>query len=289
MNLFKILSYTILGLVLGLVLGKVTIFYQSYNPPKAIFIADENSNPIVKTFGLASVLSAKDVVNRLASVSYKYITFQPGLRREQIADEIGEEMEWSDEFKERFIGNSYICPLSHVEGKLAAGTYLIDKEAVPEEIREVMIDNFNSTFSKLLKEAKKKDISEQEIITIASLLEREAGGKNDMRIISGIIRNRLNKDMTLDIDASLQYAKAKSPIWWPMVYPKDKFIDSPFNTYQEKGLPPTPISNPGQASLYAALNPQATNCFFYFHDENGKFYCSKTYDEHKQKVKWYLQ
>ncbi|HMO78075.1 MAG TPA: endolytic transglycosylase MltG [Candidatus Paceibacterota bacterium] len=94
--------------------------------------------------------------------------------------------------------------------------------------------------------------------------------------------------MPLQLDATLQYArgsKAEENRWWPRVVPRDKFIESPYNTYENAGLPPAPIANPSAEAVLAALNPRITECMFYFHDAKGKFYCTETYEEHVAKLK----
>ena len=123
---------------------------------------------------------------------------------------------------------------------------------------------------------------------IASIIQREAGGKKDMRLISGIIWNRIFAGMRLQMDATLQYAKGNEEEgWWPQVDPKDKNIDSPYNTYKYDSLPPTAIANPGMAALEAAYNPQKTSCMYYLHDKKGNIHCSKTYAEHKRNIEKY--
>lgn len=95
--------------------------------------------------------------------------------------------------------------------------------------------------------------------------------------------------MNLQIDATLQYAKGNQIIgWWPPVFPEDKYIDSPFNTYENSGLPPAPIASPSLASIVAAANPQSTSCIFYFHDSKSNIHCSRTYKEHVAKIKKWL-
>jgi len=110
-----------------------------------------------------------------------------------------------------------------------------------------------------------------------------------MPLISGIIWNRLLKGIKLDIDATVAYAKGniKDGFWAP---PKkaDLKIDSPYNTYLYKGLPPTPICNPGIEAISAALYPASTTCLYYFHDENKIIHCSKSYEEHQENIKKYL-
>ena len=90
------------------------------------------------------------------------------------------------------------------------------------------------------------------------------------------------------MDATLQYVKGTENAWWPTVASKDKHIDSPYNTYKNKGLPPSPIANPGLAAITAALNPSTTDCLYYLHS-NDRIYCSKTYKEHKEKIEKYLK
>ena len=112
-----------------------------------------------------------------------------------------------------------------------------------------------------------------------------------VRAISGIIWNRLFANMNLQIDATLQYAKANSTAtksWWPKVTPADLSRKSPYNTYVHSGLPPTPIANPSVAAVLAALNPLNTSCMFYFHDNAGRFHCSDTYTEHVTLLKKYF-
>ena len=111
-----------------------------------------------------------------------------------------------------------------------------------------------------------------------------------MRYISGVIWNRLFIDMPLQIDATLQYARGtpgNNRTWWPVPVPRDKYIDSPYNTYQNIGLPPEPISNPSVDAIIAALNPRATDCLFYFHDTHGNFHCTATYEEHVELLREY--
>jgi UPF0755 protein len=94
--------------------------------------------------------------------------------------------------------------------------------------------------------------------------------------------------MPLQLDASLQYARGSNSSeakWWPKVRPADKYIKSPYNTYANKGLPPAPIANPSVESVIATLNPKQTDCLFYFHDPRGKFYCTKTYEDHVTMLK----
>jgi UPF0755 protein len=95
--------------------------------------------------------------------------------------------------------------------------------------------------------------------------------------------------MTLGIDATLQYIRGDvGKGWWAPITVADKQIDSPFNTYKYKGLPPHPISNGGIPAIEAVLNPQTTDCLYYLHDKNHVTHCSVTYEEHLQNIQTYL-
>ena len=160
----------------------------------------------------------------------------------------------------------------------------------PAEAQGVVNDRFVKNVLSRYGATTAKIVPLDQALTIASLIEREAGGLSDMRSISGIIWNRLFIGMNLQVDATLQYAKANAPTaksWWPGVVPADRFRKSPYNTYLHKGLPPTPIANPSVASIVAALNPKNTSCLFYFHDAAKRFHCTDTYPEHVALLKKY--
>ncbi|PIZ54462.1 aminodeoxychorismate lyase, partial [Candidatus Uhrbacteria bacterium CG_4_10_14_0_2_um_filter_41_21] len=101
---------------------------------------------------------------------------------------------------------------------------------------------------------------------------------------------RLFINMRLQIDSSLQYVRGSNPNepWWPIPVPNDKYLDSPYNTYQNKGLPPGPIANPSIDAIIATLNPRETDCLFYFHDSDSNFHCTPTYKEHVALLKKYF-
>ena len=127
-------------------------------------------------------------------------------------------------------------------------------------------------------------------LRLASVVQREAAGKEDMPLVAGILWNRLLKGMKLEVDSTVQYARGKTDkCWWAPIKPGDiTEIDSPYNTYKYKGLPPHPIDNPGIDAIEAVLNPTETDCLYYLHDNNGQIHCAKTYEEHKANIEKYL-
>ncbi len=219
----------------------------------------------------------------------EYVSIGEGMRKEEIAERFAERLDWNDTETETF-GEMLMCSLNSNEGYLFPGGYAVPQSATPMDVKNMMLERFKETRDEELSEMfSKSSISLETALTVASLIQREASGKRDMKLISGIIWNRIFSDMTLDIDATLQYMKGSEDRWWPQVKSQDKFIASPYNTYINKGLPPGPISNPGLAAISAALNPEKTSCIFYLHDEYGRIHCSRTYSEHKRNVNIFLK
>lgn len=225
----------------------------------------------------------------LANPSMRVVKVYPGLRTEEVARVFYKTLDWTEaEVAEFALANS-ATQTPPLEGKLLPKTYVMHKDASPKEVKEIMLSEFEKAFEKIKNKSKKKVVNEEIIIKIASIIQREASGKKDMALISGVIWNRFWLDMKLEMDSTLQYAKGSEEAgWWKTVSPKDKKIDSPYNTYLHKGFPPGAISNPSIDAINAAYNPQKTECLFYIHDKKKRIHCAKTYEEHKQNIDQYL-
>ncbi len=231
---------------------------------------------------LSNGMSFLEAYQNLANPYLRAVHIEPGLRKEQIVDIYAKALAWNDQNKKDFEVN--------VEGYYFPETYLVSAYATGKDVGQKMIDKFNQEVKPEVTNSGKKIINLDTAVKIASIIQREAAGKNDMNLISGIIWNRLFQGISLDMDATLQYAKGTNANgWWPQVLPADKKINSPYNTYKNEGLPPSAISNPGLAAIDAAFNPISTDCIFYFHDKNRVIHCSKTYEEHVAKIKQYLK
>ncbi len=239
-------------------------------------------------------------VNKNISLASVYIAFSPdkkylavteGLRQEEVANLCQEKLGWDNLEAQAFAGTLSCSVTNNDEGYLLPGAYIVDKNSSPKDIKLEMRERFDNVLRKKVAElgADPTDFDTDTVITIASIIQREAGGLRDMNIISGIIWNRLALGMPLQVDATLQYIKGKDGKWWPYVLSKDKYLASAYNTYQNTGLPPTPISNPGEGAIAAALSPEKTDCFFYLHDKYGRIHCSKDYKEHKKNINKYLR
>jgi UPF0755 protein len=213
----------------------------------------------------------------------KWVLVKPGLRREQTAEVMAEKMGWTDDKKKDFLANAQ-------EGYMFPDTYLINVDFSGKEAAEKLISNFNEKFDQsIINGLLANNIRNDTAIKIASLIQRESGGDSDKALIAGIIINRLNQGMRLQIDASIQYEKGVPGNWWPKITLADYKLDSEYNTYLIKRLPPTPICSPGLSSIKAVANPETTDCIFYLHDHDGNIHCSVTYSEHLQNIEEYLK
>jgi hypothetical protein len=227
----------------------------------------------------------------LASPVSRTLVIESGERYEEVEQRFSRIMSWSPAEAETFVTHLQKEVPELPEGKFYPGTYVVGKDASPEQVAIAIADRFNAEVRTRYTSEVEATVPLRDTLIIASLIEREAYDFEDMRHISGIIWNRLFIDMRLQLDATLQYARGTDAVattkrgWWPVPRPADKSINSPYNTYKHAGLPPGPIANPSIDAIIAALNPRETDCLFYFHADDGTFYCSATYEEHVSGIK----
>ena len=168
--------------------------------------------------------------------------------------------------------------LYRAEGFLFPDTYVIDTDAVAEDIAAMMARDLDTRLTADMRDAAaEKNLSIYELITLASLVEKEARYDEDRPIIAQVFLKRLDVNMPLQSDATLQYLMDAPK---EDVSIEDTKIDSPYNTYQHSGLPPGPIANPGMAAIEAVLNPADTDYLYFVADRDGHNHYSYTYDEH---------
>jgi UPF0755 protein len=215
-----------------------------------------------------------------------WITLLEGMRREEIAQSLSEYglLNFdSDEFLLKTVG---------MEGRLFPDTYLVPKEITTQAIITLMNNTFEDKISTLEQEIEQSDYSLEELVTIASLLEREAKGVDQMKQVAGVIYRRLEIGMPLQVDASLQYARGfneQTQTWWSAPTSIDKELESRYNTYQNPGLPPGPICNPGFGALQAAVNPVVSDYLYYIHDGSGQIHFGRTLEDHNRNINTYLR
>lgn len=173
-----------------------------------------------------------------------------------------------------------------LEGYLFPDTYEIRRQASADDIAAMMTKQFLGELPRGYEMAARRvRLSIPQIVTIASMIEREGKVDVERPLIASVIYNRLARGMPLEIDATIEYAL---PHHKTALSFADLAIDSPYNTYIHAGLPPTPICNPGKASLYAAFRPAATPYLYYVYKGNGRHVFSQTLEEQQQNIRRYL-
>ncbi|MCX7614793.1 MAG: endolytic transglycosylase MltG, partial [Clostridiales bacterium] len=229
------------------------------------------------------------VSNYQATVS---VTIPEGYNLKQIAQLLNDKLVCSQEqffnvvksydFNYDFVKNLPKTE-NRLEGYLYPDTYQFYVNENPTEVVNKFLNNFNKKITSNMRSMmKERGKSMSDIITIASLIEREAKLSSERERISGIIYNRLSskKYPYLQIDASIIYVVGQKT----ELTQEDLKVDSPYNTYKHKGLPPGPIANPGMQSILAALNPEHSDYYFYVAKPDGSHIFTKTLDEHNKAV-----
>ncbi len=174
-----------------------------------------------------------------------------------------------------------------MEGYLFPSTYLIPTDDTPDGAARILVDQFRRELPPDAQaSARRLGRSVPEVVTIASIIEREGKLDADRPLIGSVIYNRLRLGMPLEVDASIEYVFAEHH---DVITKRDLQIDSPYNTYRHTGLPPTPIANPGKASLDAAFHPASSDYLYYIAKSDGHSVFAKTLAEHNANVNRYLK
>jgi UPF0755 protein len=178
-------------------------------------------------------------------------------------------------------------PGNTAEGYLFPDTYILVKDMSPEEIMGVMVRRFRKMFNAEMEWIAKEDgFAMNQIVTIASIIEKETGVEAEKRLISAVIRKRLSLGMRLQMDPTVIYGLKK---FGGNLTKKDLRAPHPYNTYRNQGLPPGPICNPGLSSLRAAIEPAVTDYLFFVSRNDGSHQFSRNLREHNQAVAVYQQ
>ncbi|OGH17574.1 MAG: hypothetical protein A3C22_01755 [Candidatus Levybacteria bacterium RIFCSPHIGHO2_02_FULL_37_10] len=233
-------------------------------------------------FRLSPSMTAQEIADNLTHGTLDaWITVPEGKRATEIAEILKEKISTYD--------SSWVNILILNEGYLFPDTYLIPKDADIEMAIDQMRGNFEQKYAAL--NVNNAKLIKEKVVILASLIEREAIANEEKAIIAGILINRLNLEMALQVDATIQYAKGQNALnkkWWePITLKEYKSVNSSYNTYLRSGLPPGPISNPGLEALRAAANPANTDYLYYLHDKDQKIRYAKTLNEHNANINEY--
>lgn len=250
-------------------------------------------------YEISPSFSTPEIVELLVQGRTRLVSFTvpEGLNLEQVATllaerELGDRETFERLFDEiaavHFLDSRLPTGATGLEGYLFPDTYLVSPGAGEEEIVLFMLSRFEEEIDRLglVVRAQERGMTLHEAVTLASLIEREARVSRDRRKISGVLHNRLQMGMLLQVDATVIYALGDYTR--EVVLYADLEVDSPYNTYRHLGLPPGPIAGPGQESLLAAVEPEEHDYIYYVARPDGSHAFSRTLDEHNENKRRYL-
>ncbi len=220
-----------------------------------------------------------------------WVTIPEGYTSTQIADTLAAHGISSQSALEHAFQNRSLtiagARTKNLEGYLFPSTYLIPVSASAGLAQKILTDQFKKELPPdAAEKARKLRMSVPQVVTLASLIEREAKADDERALMAGVYYNRLRIGMPLEVDATIEYIFPKHKT---EISKADLAIDSPYNTYKRAGLPPTPIANPGRPSLWAAFNPQTSAYLYYVYKGDGHHAFSRTLAEHNANVARYLK
>ena len=246
-------------------------------------------------YRLAPTMSAREIAEVIASgeTATEKVTFPEGFTVKQIAERLDETglCAEKDFLAAAVPANVSEIPLptgnslsaQSLEGYLFPATYVFEYGTEPPALVRAMTQTFRSRVTEgMADDLARSHHMLHEVVTVASMIEREARVEKDRPLIASVIYNRLQKGMRLQIDATVLYALGEHK---ERITRQDLQVDSPFNTYRRKGLPPHAICNPGAASIRAALRPAKTDYLFYVARPDGSHVFTKTYEEHLKAIR----
>ena len=248
------------------------------------------------SYQLSPGQSTPDIVGILArGVKDQKVTIIEGLRQEQIGELLAEkgfpidQREWRQEIV-----------VKKLEGELFPDTYFFPQAATQGAILKIISRNFQKKVNEgLADKISQSKLSLNQVLTLASIIERESRSEDDRYLVAGILLKRWSKDWVLQADATVQYAVAskncdwlsstKECEWWPKnLTEKDLNLKSPYNTYLNREFPPGPICNPGLSAIEAVLDPRDSPYWYFISDKEGVMHYAKTDTEQAENIQKYL-
>lgn len=235
-------------------------------------------------FRLSRSMTASEIARELThGISDIWVTTLEGWRSEEIATALAKNMDIPEQEFLKVAREGYMFP----------DTYLIPRDATAAGVAKLFMDNFDKKVTPLVtRDAKSVGLTFDEVIVLASIVEREGRSDADRPTIAGILLKRMKEDWPLQADATLQYMlgyQSAEKTWWKKsLTDEDKKVPSPYNTYKNTGLPKRPISNPGLAAITAVLHPKENEYWYYLHDSTGVVHFAKTLEEHEANIRKYL-
>ena len=239
--------------------------------------------------GTMTPIQILDTLVQGKSVLYR-LTIPEGYTLNQIADEaerqnLGQKDDFLKLAKDPAVAKSFSFEAQTLEGYLFPDTYYFPKDVASETIIATMVTHFKSQFqAHWYQRAKELKLSVHQIVTLASIIEKETGASSERSIIASVFHNRLKKKMRLESDPTVIYG---IPDFDGNIKRHHLRQATPYNSYRIKGLPPGPIANPGSAAIEAALYPDQTDYLYFVAKKDGTHYFSKNIKEHNRAVRKY--
>lgn len=255
-----------------------------------LIVSFTNLAPAIQagSFDIAPNLTTYEVAKQLTTGTQDtWITILEGWRTEEIAESLAQQD------LDSFDQEEFLELAKDSEGMLFPDTYLVPREMSTENIHSMLVN----TFERKIVQGLSEEISEsnrdfEDVLIMASLVEREARSYEQMRQVAGILWNRIDLGMALQVDATLQYVagyNTQEQTWWAPPTAAQKQLESSFNTYLHPGLPPQPIANPGFDAIKATLLPLESDDLFYIHANDGSIYTAETLEQHNANINKYLR
>ncbi len=264
-------------LAANLIKNETAFYIQSY-------LLKLNKNLLAGTFRISPSLTSAQIIQLLTTGGSKdiWVRIPEGSRVEEVAKIVQTSLGYDpQDFKN-----------AATEGKIFPDSYKVPDFFEINDFLSLVNNNYQQKIAKA-KENTNSTLSDNDTIILASLLEREGKTLPDKKIIAGILLNRVNANMPLQVDATAQYARDSRPPapdkYWKPATKDDLQINSPFNTYKQLGLPAGPICSPSLNSLLAAYNPTPSDYLYYIHAPDGTPYYARTLEEHNRNIEKYLR
>lgn len=224
--------------------------------------------------GVALRISGRDF-----GINLTRVTFPEGFSNKQIGERLDKELH-------NFDTELFYSLVKSDEGYLFPDTYTFFPWTTPDLVVTALKNNFTKKIEPFQAEIASSKRSLSDIVIMASIIEKEANGEGDRALIAGILWNRIDAGIPLQVDAPFLYLLGKES---KDLTKADLATKSLYNTYLHKGLPPGPINNPGLEAITAALRPEKSSYFYYLHDEQGGIHYAKTFTQHKENIRRYLR
>lgn len=265
---------------------------QLIDTPRAFsllaFLKGKQNKILAGEYRLSAAMAPQKILDTITSGNFVLytLTVPEGFRILEIADLVassglGEKNRFLEATRNPDWIQTFDIPGRSLEGYLFPDTYKFPKDTSESKIVETMLKTFRDKASGVRKRALEIDLSLHEVVTLASIIEKETGQASERRLISSVFHNRLKKHMRLQTDPTVIYALANFD---GNIRKKDLSVESPYNTYLYPGLPPGPIASPGLQALEAALDPAHTDYLYFVSRQDGTHQFSTNLEDHNRAV-----